>query len=89
MDDDLVNSSVWFRYLVIAALFGSVGNGTLGLIQSDGNYSAEDARRDFSLRDERATQHEQLGDHAGRIRIIEDRLSTHEHDTRLHNDDRR
>lgn len=99
--DELANTPIWFRGLLIVALLSGTGGSALGIMQDRGSgYNQEDAQRDFALRDERTSANRQLIDtrrdeNAGqhrdyelRLRGLETRIEVHEHDTRSHVDDR-
>lgn len=93
MNNDLADNPIWLRGLLIAALLSGTGGSAVGLLQGDSRYTAEDAARDFALRDERISAlrgNSNTGNirHGERIRRLEERLTIHEHDTRTHLDDR-
>ena len=52
LDDIARDSPVWFRYLVIAALFSGAGSGYIGITKDTSDrYKGADARADFAERD--------------------------------------
>ncbi len=81
MDDELVNNSIWVRYLLVAALLSGTGGSVMGVVQGNGTYSAKDAERDFAIRDERTRVY---GSHEERIRELEEWITIHQYDRRAH-----
>lgn len=63
------------RLLVALALIGSLGSGALSYKGTADRYTAEDARRDFELRDERISR---IGENHDRLEIkVSDHHSHH------------